>query len=68
MPKPRKQASVKRRKTSHAKSHGKSSVLSALASLETCSGKTLVTAAQEGLQALKEKKTLRTFRVTAPPR
>ena len=48
------------------KSQRKSAVLSALASLEPFSGKALVAAAQEGLQALKEKKTLRTFRVTVP--
>jgi putative transcriptional regulator len=47
-------------------SQRKSAVLSALASLEPFSGKALVAAAQEGLQALKQKKTLRTFRVAAP--
>lgn len=47
-------------------SQRKSAVLSALASLESFSGKALVAAAQEGLQALKQKKTLRTFRVAAP--
>jgi putative transcriptional regulator len=66
MPKPRKQASPARKKTSSAKSQRKSAVLSALATLEPFSGKALVAAAQEGLQALKEKRTLRTFRVAAP--
>ena len=66
MPKPRRQTSAKRRKTSSAKSQQKSAVLSALASLKPFSGKALVAAAQEGLQVLKEKRTLRTFRVAVP--
>jgi hypothetical protein len=66
MPKPRKQTSTRGRKTSSAKSQRKSTVLSALASLEPFSGKALVAAAQEGLQALKEKRTLRTFRIAVP--
>jgi hypothetical protein len=66
MLKPRKQISAKRKKTSSAKSQRKSAVLSALASLEPFSGQALVAAAQEGLQALKEKRTLRTFRVNSP--
>lgn len=39
---------------------------SALDSLEPFSGAALVAAVQEGVRALKEKKTLRTFRVEAP--
>ena len=66
MPKPRKQTSPARKRTRSAKSQRKSAVLSALASLEPFSGKALVAAVQEGLQALREKRTLRTFRVTAP--
>jgi putative transcriptional regulator len=66
MPKPRKQTPAKRRKTSSAKSQRRSAVLSALASLEPLSGEALVSAAQEGLQALTEKRTLRTFRVAVP--
>lgn len=41
-------------------------MLSALESLEPFSGAALVAAAQEGVKALKEKKTLRTFRIDAP--
>jgi putative transcriptional regulator len=66
MPKPGKQTSVRLKKTSSAKSQRKSAVLSALASLEPFSGKALVAAAQEGLQALKQKRTLRTFRAAVP--
>jgi DNA-binding transcriptional regulator YiaG len=66
MPKPGKQTSAKRRKTSSAKSQRKSAVLSALASLEPFSGKALVAAAQERLQAIKEKRTPRMFRVAVP--
>jgi putative transcriptional regulator len=66
MPKPRKQTSAKRKKTSSVQSQRKSAFLSALANLEPFSGKALVAAAQEGLQALKEKRTLRTFRVAVP--
>ena len=66
MPKPRKKISAKRKKTSSAKSRRKSAVLSALASLEPFSGKAVVAAAQEGLQAFKEKRALRTFRVVVP--
>jgi putative transcriptional regulator len=47
-------------------SQRKSAVPSALANLEPFSGKALVAAAQEGLQALREKRTLRTFRVAVP--
>ena len=66
MPKPGKQTSAKPKKTSSAKSQQKSAVFSALASLEPFSGQAFVAAAQEGLRALKEKKTLRRFRVPAP--
>jgi DNA-binding transcriptional regulator YiaG len=64
--KAKKQTPAKRKKTSSAKSQPKSAVFSALASLEPFSGKALVAAAQEGLEALKEKKTLRSFRVPSP--
>jgi DNA-binding transcriptional regulator YiaG len=66
MPKPGKQTSAKPKKTSCAKSRRKSVVFSALASLEPFSGQALVAAAQEGLRAPKEKKTLRNLRVPAP--
>ena len=66
MPKPGKQPSAKPKRTNSAKSQQKSTVLSALASLGPFSGQALVAAAQEGLRALKEKKTLRRFRVPAP--
>jgi putative transcriptional regulator len=66
MPKPRKQTSAKRKRTSSVQSQRKSAVPSALANLEPFSGKALVAAAQEGLQALREKRTLRTFRVAVP--
>jgi len=63
MPKPGKQTSAKVKKTNSTKSQWRCAVLSALASLEPLSGRALVTAAQEGLQALKEKRTLRTLRI-----
>jgi hypothetical protein len=66
MPTPGKQTSAKPKKTSSAKSQQTSAVLSALASLEPFSGEALLAAAQEGLQALKEKRTPRTFRVALP--
>jgi putative transcriptional regulator len=47
-------------------SQRRSAVLSALGNLEPLGGKALVAAAQEGLQALKEKRTLRRFRVSVP--
>ena len=58
MPKPGKETSAKPKKTSSAKTQQKSAVFSALASLEPFSGQALVAAAQEGLRALKEKKTI----------
>ena len=47
-------------------SQRRSAVLSALESLEPFSGASLVAAAREGVESLKEKKTLRTFRMEAP--
>ena len=47
-------------------SRRKSAVRSALASLESFHGATLIEAAKDGLTALKEKKTLRTHRISAP--
>src|SRR5580693_5414202 len=66
MPKPKNQTSVRRKKTNSAFSRRKSAVRSALASLESFRGATLIDAAKEGLAALEEKKTLRTHRISSP--
>jgi hypothetical protein len=55
--------SAARKKMNSGKSQGKSVVLSALMSLEPFSGQALIAAAQEGAQALKEKKTPRKFHI-----
>ena len=47
-------------------SRRKFAVHSALASLKSSSGATLIAAAKEGLRALTEKKTLRTHRISPP--
>ena len=62
----KKRTSVKPKKTNSAASRQRFAIRSALAGIETFSGATLVTAAKEGLKALKEKKTLWTHRI-APP-
>lgn len=55
-----------RKKTNSVSSLRKSAVLSVLDGLEPFSGDSLIEASQEGLAALKSKKTLRTSRI-APP-
>src|SRR5437879_3139239 len=66
MPKPKKKTSARRKKTNSVFSRRKFAVRSALASLESFRGATLIDAAREGLSALKEKKTLRTHRISSP--
>jgi putative transcriptional regulator len=67
MQKPKGQTSVKPKKTNSVSSRQKSAVRSVLARLEPFTGHGLITAAKEGLAALKEKKTLRTHRIPSSP-
>src|SRR5260221_12982448 len=66
MQKPRNQTSARRKKTNSVFSRRKSAVRSALSSLESFRGATLIEASKEGLTALQQKKTLRTHRILSP--
>jgi putative transcriptional regulator len=66
MPKPKNQTSAARKKMISDRSQQKSAVRSVLEDLEPFSGASFVAAAREGVEALNQKKTLRTFRIAAP--
>jgi putative transcriptional regulator len=67
MQKPKNRTSAKPKKTNSVSSRRKFAVRSALGKLEPFTGPGLIAAATEGLAALKEKKTLRTHRISSPP-